>query len=161
LAFIIRSWWRWRFLICRTSHFYVVSNEFKFDNIIKTDAEQCVSDSAAILGKATAAVTIRKTQNFVTHWLPLFKIVYNLKRSQFTVASVLYLQTRDGKANWKNVHTRAMDETFVVNSYLKLGNPTHEFQTKFEISVQFNSHLYVVSRWKCTKYCDRRKITFY
>jgi hypothetical protein len=119
----------------------------------------CVS--AAILGKATAAVMIRKIQNFVTHWLALFKRVYNLKRSQFTVANVLYLQTRYGNANWKNVHTRAMDENFVVSSYLKLPNPTHEFQTKFEISVQFNLNLYVVSRWKYTKYCDGRKIMFY
>lgn len=63
--------------------------------MIKTGTVQCVSDGAAVLGKATAAVTILTTLNFVTHWLALFKIVCNLKRSQLTLASVLFLQTRD------------------------------------------------------------------
>jgi hypothetical protein len=55
------------------------------------------------------------------------------------VASVLYLQTRDVNVKLKkNVHTRAMDEKIVVSNYLKLPNPIHEFQTKFEISVHFN-----------------------
>jgi len=58
---------------------------FKCDSIIKTDTEQCVSDSAAVLGKATAAVTIRKTQNFVTHLLALFK--KSLQLETFTVYS--------------------------------------------------------------------------
>jgi hypothetical protein len=93
--FFIRSRWWWRFLICRTSHSCVVSNVLKSYNIIKTVNEECVSDSSAVPGKATAALTIRKTQNFVTHWLALFTRVYNLKRSQFTVPSLLYLQTRD------------------------------------------------------------------
>jgi len=47
-----------------------------------------MSDSAAVLGKTTAALTIRKTQNFVTHLLALFKRVYNL---QFTVYSLQWL----------------------------------------------------------------------
>ena len=92
---IIQGGWWWHFLIFRASHSHVVSNMFKCDNVIKTGTVQCVSDSAAVLGKATAAVTIRKTLNFVTHWLALFKSVCNLKSSQLTVASVLFLQTRD------------------------------------------------------------------
>ena len=76
------------FPICRTSHSCVVSNVFKSDNIIKTGTAQCMSDSAAVLGKTTAALTIRKTQNFVTHLLALFKRVYNL---QFTVYSLQWL----------------------------------------------------------------------
>jgi hypothetical protein len=39
----------------------------KCSNVIKTGNVQSVSDRAAVLGKATAAVAIRKTQNFVTH----------------------------------------------------------------------------------------------
>jgi len=76
---------------------------FKCDNVIKTGTAQCVSDSAAVPGKATAAVTIRKAQNFVTHLLALFKRVYNLKRSQFTVTSVLYLQTGDVNVKLKKI----------------------------------------------------------